>query len=313
VTVPAEIGLRMWSYRRRFAVAGLPCQLDYRAGFKGTASVLTVAGIEHGWDFAPLTGVETLRNHVIRTQLPNGQTLAVEAGYFNWWNVAVVARVDGATVFESHPGQAIELPEGLRKMLDDPASAADPDYDTEKLKANRIPIAVDISLGLVFFVIGKYVGLTEAALFGAVAGILLMTIQRVTKIDLLGGLASFGIVMLLLSAAFAWFFQDEDLIKQRSTIMGLIGAAAFLTDGAFGGRWLGQGLSRYIAYRDVDPARLSVAMGGVGLVMAGANWLVATVASTDFWLFYTTFLDIFLAAMLAFGAIGWSRRPGRAA
>ncbi|NJS14322.1 MAG: hypothetical protein HC788_06485 [Sphingopyxis sp.] len=303
------IGVRMWTYRHRFEADGLPCELAYQSGFKGAASTLTVAGIEHGWDFCPLSGPEALRNHLIRAQLPSGKMLEVEAGYFNWWNVAVTARVAGAMIYESHPGQAIELLANIRKMLDNPDSAADPDYDVEKLKANRVPIAVDIGLGILFFVIGKYVGLTEAALFGAAVGIILMIIQRITKIDLLGGLASFGIIMLLLSAGFAWYFQDEELIKQRSTIIGLIGAAAFLTDGAFGGRWLGQGLSRYVAYRDVVPARLSVAMGCVGLLMAGANWTVARIASTDVWLFYTSFLDIFVAIGLAFVAIRWSRRP----
>lgn len=187
------------------------------------------------------------------------------------------------------------------------SSGDDADYDLEKLKANRTPIAVDISLGLLFFVIGKYVGLTEAALFGAAAGIALMIVQRITRIDLLGGLAGFGIIMLLVSAGFAWFFQDDYWVKQRSTIVGLIAASAFLIDGLLGGKWLGQALSRYIAYRDIIPARLALSMGGVGLTMAGANWLVATLASTDAWLFYTTFVDILITFLLAFVAIRWSR------
>jgi intracellular septation protein A len=190
-------------------------------------------------------------------------------------------------------------------------TADDPDFDPEKLKANRIPITVDISLGLLFFVIGKYVGLTEAALFGAAAGLVLMLVQRIIKVDLLGGLASFGIIMLLLSAGFAAYFQDEEIIKQRSTIIGLIAASAFLTDGLLGGKWLGQALSRYVAYRDIVPARLSLSMGAVGLTMAGANWAVATLASTDIWLFYTTFVDIGITFLLAFLAINWSRRPGQ--
>lgn len=186
----------------------------------------------------------------------------------------------------------------------------DPAYDPSRLRANRIPIAVDISLGIIFFVVGKYVGLTEAALTGAVLGIALMIAQRISKIDLLGGLAGFGIVMLLLSATFAWYFQDEDWVKLRSTIIGVIAATAFLIDGLLGGRWLGRALSRYIAYSDIVPARLSIAMGCVGLTMAVANWLVATLASTDIWLFYTTFLDIFVTFLLAFLAINWSRRRG---
>lgn len=308
---PPDPGLRIWSYRRCFEVEGLPCQLDFRSGFKGSLSLLSIAGIEHGWDSTPLQGPEAVRNHLIRAQLPSGKQIEVEAGYFSWWNVAVAVRVDGELVHESHPGQKIEMPEKARKMVLSQSgdTKADPAYDIEKLKANRIPIAVDIVLGLLFFVIGKYVGLTEAALFGAAAGIALMIVQRITKIDLLGGLASFGIVMLLLSAGFAWFFQDEEWVKQRSTIIGLVGATAFLTDGMFGGRWLGRGLSRYVAYSDIVPGRLALAMGLVGLIMAGLNWIVARTFSTDAWLFYTTFLDFLIVFLMAIFAVQWARVP----
>ena len=114
--------------------------------------------------------------------------------------------------------------------------------------------------------------------------------------------------MLLLSAGFAWFFQDEEWVKQRSTIIGLIGATAFLTDGLLGGRWLGRGLSRYVAYSDIVPKRLALAMGMVGLTMAGLNWLVARYASTNVWLFYTTFVDFFIVFLMAIFAVQWARR-----
>jgi intracellular septation protein A len=118
------------------------------------------------------------------------------------------------------------------------------------------------------------------------------------KVDLLGGLAMFGIVMLLISAGLAIAFQDDLAVKMRSTIVGIISAAFFLSDGLFGGRWLGRGLSRYLPYNDIDPARLALGMGVVGLGMAGLNYLVATRMSTDFWLFYSTFLDFFLVILL---------------
>jgi intracellular septation protein A len=309
----ADIGLRFWTYRRKFEADGLPCQLDFQSGMKGSVSLLTIAGIEHGWSYKPLTGEEAVQNHIIRAQLPSGKMLEVEAGYYSWLNVAIAARLDGETIHESHPGTKIELPERAREAMLQKIEPGKPlpNYDPEKLKANRVPIGVDVVLGLLFFVIGKYVGLTEAALFGAAAGIILMIVQRITKIDLLGGLATFGIVMLLISAGFAWFFQDEEWVKQRSTIVGLIGAGAFLTDGLFGGRWLGQGMARYIAYTDIVPRRLAIAMGLVGLVMAGGNWLVARTMSTDFWLFYTTFLDFAIVFVLAIFAVQWSRGKGQ--
>lgn len=303
-----ETGFRIWSYRRKFIVEGLPCQVDYRSGLSGSMSLLTIAGIEHGWDHTPVSGAQAVRNHIIRARLPSGRMLEIEAGFYNWYNIAVAARLDGELVYESHPGVKIEMPESARAMIAKQNAKGDPALDIDKLKANRIPIAVDIALGLAFFFIGKYVGLTEAALFGAAAGLTLMVVQKVTKIDLLGGLATFGIVMLLLSAGFAWFFQDEEWVKQRSTIIGLIGATAFLTDGLLGGRWLGRGLSRYVAYSDIVPKRLALAMGMVGLTMAGLNWLVARYASTNVWLFYTTFVDFFIVFLMAIFAVQWARR-----
>ncbi len=304
------VGLRLWTYRHAFTTDGLPCQLEFRSGLKGATSVLSVAGIEHGWDHTPITGAAAVRNHTISARLPSGRILEVEAGYYNWLNIAVAARLDSELVFESRPGQVIELPERIRRMMAQQTPDGAPALDMDKLKANRIPIAVDIVLGLLFFIVGKYVGLTEAALFGAAAGIGLFFVQRLTKVDLLGGLASFGIAMLLLSAGFAWFFQDEEWVKQRSTIIGLIGAATFLTDGLAGGRWLGQGLARYVAYADIVPRRLALSMGLVGLIMAGLNWVVARTFSTDVWLFYTTFVDFLIVFAMAIFAVQWSRLKG---
>src|SRR3546814_6829082 len=97
--------------------------------------------------------------------------------------------------------------------------------------------------------------------------------------------------MLLISAGLAIVFQDDMAIKMRGTIVGLIGAALFLSDGLLGGNRLGKGMARYLPYNDLEPGRLAVGMGLLGLVLAGINYLVAKFASTDVWLFYSTFVD----------------------
>nr|WP_237219778.1 septation protein IspZ [Sphingomonas arenae] len=172
---------------------------------------------------------------------------------------------------------------------------------------------VDIATGLLFFVVAKLTDLKTAALVGAAVGMAIVIAQRFVKVDLIGGLALFGIVMLLISAAFAIAFEDDELIKQRSTIVGLIGATFFLADGLLlKGRRLGHGLNRYLAYTDVDERRLAIGMGLVGVLMALANYVVVKLVSTDIWLFYTTFLDVPLSIGLVLGAIKWAR-GGRAA
>jgi intracellular septation protein A len=173
---------------------------------------------------------------------------------------------------------------------------------------NRIPLAVDIGTGLLFFVIAKLSDLTTAALVGAAVGLGLVVLQRFIKTDILGGMVLFGVMMLLISGGFSWFVQDDMLIKMKSTIIGLIGAAFFLGDGLLGGRWIGKALMRYLPYDDIAPKRLAIGIGLSGIVMALLNWVVVRIASTDVWLLYTTFFDTGIAMALAMLAIHWARR-----
>jgi intracellular septation protein A len=312
------IGFRFWTYHRRFMAQGLPCALRFEAGLKGTQTILSVADVEHDACFRPAMGEQAVINHQLTAVLPDGAKLNVEAGYFNWWNIAIAAHLNGALIHESHPGKAIRLPDRAIKMMTETNSKIDPEtgkirhdpaMDYSKISANKVPIAVDIATGLLFFVVAKLTDLTTAALVGAGVGIALVIAQRFVKVDLLGGLAMFGIVMLLISAGFAYAFQDEDWVKMRSTIVGLIGATVFLSDGLlFKGRYMGRALSRYIAYTDIREHRLSISLGLVGIAMAALNYGVARLFSTDIWLFYTTFGDIFVSFAMALYAINWSRR-----
>lgn len=173
---------------------------------------------------------------------------------------------------------------------------------------NRIPFAVDVATGLLFFAVGKATDLQTAALVGVAVGVALVLFQRLTRIDVTGGLVLFGILMMAISAGLAILSDDDAWIKLRGTITGLIGAAFFLVDGWRGGPYIGRGLARYMPYDDIDRARLALGMGGVGLVMAGLNYAVARLASTDHWLIYQTFLDLPIVVALAAVAMSWSRR-----
>lgn len=188
---------------------------------------------------------------------------------------------------------------------------AAPEADFSKVKKNLPAIITDIALGVLFFVTAKLTDLTTAAFVGVGLGVALIVIQQFVKsVDLLGGLALFGVVMLGLSAAFAWYFQDEMLIKLRTSIMGGVTATLFLTDAAFGGRYLGQRLSRYMPIPGVIPHRLALAVAAIGGIAAAVNAALALYASENIWLFYTTFGDIALFAIL-FGFAGGYVRGGR--
>lgn len=279
-------------YSRRFALDGVACEVVMWSRFTGLFSELRVAGEPVSADHTPPTGENATRNHRLEGVLPDGSGFEVEAGYINWWNVGIAVRRDGMLVHESHPGRHIAMPESAAKL------ARDPGMDMGTYSKNRIPIMVDIGLGLLFYAVAKLTDLPTAAVVGAGAGILLVIVQRFVKTDLVGGLALFGVVMLLISAGLAIAFQDDMAVKMRTTIVGLISAALFLGDGLLGGNRLGKGMARYLPYKDIDPGRLAVGIGTLGLVMAGLNYVVAKVASTDVWLFYTTFVDFFLVMLL---------------
>lgn len=292
-------------YRRAFTIGKHRCLMTLRSGLRGNFSELAIDGQIVARDSTPPTSIEAARNHILQANLPDGRELSVEAGYISWLNIGIAVRVDGELVHESHPGRTIAMPDGAKKMLEKSGSAES--YDPDVWKRNRIPLAVDIGIGLMFFVVAKLTDLTTAAIAGAVIGLVLYVVQRVTRIDLLGGLALFGIVMMLISAGLAIAFDSDDAVKYRTTFMGLLSATLFFADGLFGGKRLASRLALYLPYKDIDVRRLGIGMGLMGVVMAGMNQAVAMLASTDVWLFYTTFLDFVLAMVAIYFVFGWSR------
>jgi intracellular septation protein A len=310
----AAPGRRLWLYKRPFSIGVVhEGWVLVESRMSGLTSRLVFNGEEVASDFTPAVGEEAVRNHRLRHRLPDGRVLEVEAGYINWYNIGIAARVDGTLVHESHPGRRIAYPEKLAKIATDRNKDGDASYDPSKLKRNKVPIAVDIATGLLFFIVAKLTDLKTAALVGAAVGLGLIIVQRFVKVDLIGGMMLFGVFMLLVSAGFAIIFEDEEVIKHRSTIVGLVGASLFLFDGlVLKGRKLGKGVDRYLAFTDIDPRRLSIGMGLTGLVMAGGNSLVAWAFSTDIWLFYTTFLDIPVSMALVLWTMSWARKGGHA-
>ena len=307
-------GRRLWLYKRPFRLGvEHECWLLVESRMSGLTSRLFVDGEEVASDRTPVSGAEAVRNHWLAAVLPDGRRLEVEAGYINWWNVGIAAYLDGRLVHESHPGRRIAFPAKLAKAMREQNKDGDPAYDPGKLKRNKVPILVDLACMLLFFVVAKLTDLTTAALVGAAVGLALVVAQRFVRVDLVGGMMLFGVFMLLLSAGFALAFEDEEIIKQRSTIIGLIGACCFLFDGlVLKGRKLGAAMDRYMAYTDIDVRRLAIGMGLVGLFMAGSNWVAVKLLSTDAWLIYTTFLDLPLSFVLLLVMINWARKGGKA-
>jgi intracellular septation protein A len=301
-------GFTLWRSHRRFRVAKTDGQVVLRSRTDGLFSELHITGRCVASDKTPAFGPDSVRNHCLFVTLTDGSDLEVEAGYISVLNTGIAVRHKGELVHESHPGREIAYPEKYRQAAVSMEGATLGEAMQEAMhkgfddgsvridfgvfKRNWIPLTVDILLGLLFYVVAKLTDLTTAALIGAAVGLFLLVIQRLSKIDLLGGLAMFGIALLLLSAIFALAFQSDEAVKYRSSIIGLISAALFFFDGLAGGNRLSVRLMHYLPYRGIDAARLGIGMGLLGAIMAGLNFFVAQHASTDIWLFYSTFADV---------------------
>ena len=209
-------GTTLWRFRRKFKIGNDAFLVVMRSRTDGLNSELHGPDGLLATDYTPIGGEQAIRNHTLAARLPDGSPLDVTAGYISALNVGIEARVDGQMIHASHKGRTIAYPEKYRAQalamegatlsevfdkgwkegtIDNPSAQ---DIDLGALKRNRIPLAVDIGLGLLFFVVAKSTDLTTAAIAGAIIGLVFYVVQRVTKIDLLGGLAMFGIVMMLI-------------------------------------------------------------------------------------------------------------------
>lgn len=178
-----------------------------------------------------------------------------------------------------------------------------------QFQRNKWTLATDLGMALLFFVVGKMSeSLVTPALVCASAGLVLIVVQRFVKVDLLGGLALFGVAVLLVSATFAWFFQDDWAVKMRSTIVGGAVAAVMFADAVFNrGDYFGGRLARFMP-NPIDHRRMAAGLATLGVVMAAVNWGVAKFFSKDVWLAYTSFGDIVLSVLLAMTVIRFAER-----
>lgn len=305
--------MNLWTYKFSFAIDGESHRVEIIAGFKTLTSRVLRGGIELARDFTDVMQPEGWRNHQLLFTLADGRQVSIETGYVSWYRTAIAVRVNGTLMHESHPGREIRFPTLSGKSVED--MAAEFRKNKEELaqqsaawSRNKYSIFVDLAIGALFFILVKMTDdLTFAALVTAGAGLAVVVVQRFVKVDLLGGLALFGIVMLLLSAGFSWFFDDDWAVKMKSTILGLIVATITLGDAIFNkGRYFGARLLRYMA-QPMNAQRLALGLGVVGLVMAGVNWAFAEFTSKDTWLYYTSFGDFLLSVALMLVVMRYAR------
>ena len=240
------------------------------------------------------------------------------AGFDNGGSLAIAVIKGGRRVYESHPGRQLQVdrssvqevaPEEVQSGLNGLSVEQMTRLSQRKWQRNKYSIYADMALGALFFIVGKVTeDLALAALIGAGAGLLLVVMQRFVKVDLLGGFAVFGTIMLLISAAFSLVLQDDYWVQMKGTVLGLLTASLFMIDGLLRrGAYFGARIERYMPL-PLHHARIAVGMSLVGVVMAVANYYVANHFTEDFWLTWTTFLDLPLSMALFYAVIFWARK-----
>jgi intracellular septation protein A len=297
--------MNVWTYRRPFSAQGEVFIVQIEAGIAGWRSRLMIGHQELVRDETILLGAAfDFRNHRLCHTLQDGSKLEVEIGYLNWFNTGIRVSISGTLVHESHPGRDILYLTRLRKASlggkTEQQLQEQRERDAAQWALNRPSLIIDIALGLLFFAVSKVTGnLTTAALVGAVAGLTVVLAQRFVKLDLLGGLAMFGVFTLLLSAGFSLWFQDERMVQLKGSILGVLVAGLIFGDGLFNrGRYFGARLARYLIGMTVDARLLSLGIAVLGLIMARLNLMAMHWLSKDAWLTYTTFVDAPLAMVL---------------
>jgi intracellular septation protein A len=289
--------MKIWTYRFGFSIDGLTYRTEVIAHLKTVESRVFQGEQELAKDFTDVMTPDGMRNHQLRFSLSDGREVVVETGYIDWFRTGIAVRMNGALVHESHPGKVIRFPTAPGA---NPESAAK--LQAEQSAAwsrNKYSIYVDVGIGILFFVLVKLTDdLPLSALVTAGAGLAVVVVQRFVNVDLLGGLALFGVVMLLISAGFSWYFDNDWAVKMKSTILGVFVATLMLSDAMFNrGRYFGGRLLRFMP-QPMDARRLATGMGVLGLVMAAVNWVFAEFTSQDTWLYYTSFGDFVLTMFL---------------
>ncbi|PMG26274.1 hypothetical protein BCU94_19270 [Shewanella sp. 10N.286.52.C2] len=289
----------LWTYKRPFQYEGNDYEVKYSFSLKTYTSQLFCNGTlvdkcTHSFD----GDFKVVVHKFQPISQPNNRTkeVIVSVGYFSWLSVGIEVRVGSDLIYESHPGKDIHFATKKLENLgvsDNPIEANEKrKLQSEKWRKNKPSIFADIGIGAAFFVVAKVTGdLKMAAFTGVFLGVALVIIQRFVKVDLLGGFAVFGTMMLLVSAIFAIAFQSEYLVQLKGTFMGLLSASALMVDGVFNkGGYFGTRFERYVN-SPIQHRYFVLGLALIGLCMAVMNFSVATQLTEEQWLTYDTFVE----------------------
>lgn len=303
---------RVWTYRWTIDIDGARYDVRLESGWRRNSLVVATGGVDiarEDLDFY----AEPFRMQEVVVARPNGGPLAFRSAPRTFYSYGFEVAGDGGTIHRSHPEPFGAL--AAMQKLSNFGNSADGKRQAEKSRELYPALATDFAVGMMLYFAAGYMSLRNVAILGAAVMLSLMVVDWAAdrllsrKLNLTAGLSGLGVLMLLLSAGFAWLVDNDLAIQLKSSVLGLIAALLFAIDAMLGGRYLGERTVRYITFVDLDPRRFS---SGTAIVTAGQSLLSGSIAlwlSRDTWLFYKHWIWPLLGITLAALVLWKARKP----
>jgi hypothetical protein len=302
---------RIWTYRWSVALDGVCYDARLECRWTSNTFVVELGGERLACEVLNFYA-EPFRLQELEIKGASGGLLTFRTGPRNLYSYGLEVVRDGAVAYRSHPEPFAALA-SIQKVSGF-GSSVEGRLQAEKGKEIYPALVADICVSVLLYVAAGYMSLRDVAILGAAVVLALMladwSAERVfsRKLNLSGGLSALGVLMLLLSAAFAWVVDNELAIMLKSSILGLIGAALLATDAMLGGRYIGKRTAQYLTFMDLDPRRFS---WGSAMAATGQSLLSGAIAiwlSRDAWLFYRHWVGPTLGFTLGAIVLWKSRR-----
>lgn len=242
----------------------------------------------------------------------SGSRLAFRTAPHNLVSYGLEVARDGTVVYRSHPDPFAAM--GTIQKIANFGTSEEGKRQAERGKEYYPALATDICVGLLLYIAAGYMSLRDVAILGAAVMLALMlvdwTAERLfsRKLRLTGGLSALAVLMLLLSAAFAWLVDNDLAIMLKSSILGLISAILFAIDAMLGGKYIGERATQYITFMKLDPRRFSWASAMATAAQSLLSGAIAIWLSRDTWLFYKHWVGPLLGVTLGIVVLWKARR-----
>lgn len=303
---------KIWTYRwPQLAISGSDYSARLESGWRRNVFVVAADGQDVASDTLQFYE-EEFRLQELRLPSPDGE-LVFQTAPRGWYSYGLRVVRDGNILFQSHPEPFAYL-QTIRAITAFRKSEAGK-RQTEAARKVWPSIMVDFAFGFMFYIAAGFMSLREVALLGVAAGLALHCVQwlfdrvMTNRIELTGGLSTFGIFMLVASAGFAWLLDSDLAIQLRGSALGLLGAACLGVDAWLGGKYFGSRLAKYVTFVTLDPRKLALGSALVAAVMAVLNGAIALGLSRDTWLLYKYWLSPVLGMALGAWVLLKARTP----